>query len=161
MANIFIKGIGLNQYGGMQVEGNETTLRGTLQTLANGSATNASTSSGTAALAINDKVYLTSLPAGMLLEDMLLIVSDAFTVGVTCDLGFEYIDGTDNATVPNDLTYFGAGIALSAVARIRQTNAKALVTLVEEAYLVMTIKGAAVAEVGRVDVIVRGERMGF
>lgn len=157
MATIKKKRMGMQQFGGMAPYGNVTTYRAKLQTNAAGAALE---SDSAAALAIADKVYLELLPAGYIPDDAQLIISTALTASVTCSLGFEYADGVDSAEVPQDAAFFGAGIALSAVARIRATGAKAPVKLAKEAYLVMTIAGAANAKAGRVDVIVSGERAG-
>ena len=157
MANVKLKGIGINQFGGVQSEGNLTTFRATLTTGATGAALN---SNSTAALAIADVVTLASLPAGMLLEDAQAIISTAMTASVTGSLGFVYADGVDSADVPQDAAYFGAGLVLSTAARLRATSNKAPVTLPKEANLVLTLAGAANAKASRIDFIVHGERLG-
>lgn len=157
MATVQKKGIGVHQLGGVTPWGNVTTIRATLQTSAAGAALD---SNSTAALAIGDKVRLNVLPAGMRLEDAQIIVSDAFTASMTGKLGFEYVDGVDDAAVPQDDDYFGTGISLASVARIRTSAANAPVTLPKEAYLILTTAGAAAADVGRADFIVHGERLG-
>ena len=157
MANIKLKGLGINQFGGMAAYGNVTTLRATLETNAAGAAVR---SNSEAPLDVGDKVYLQVLPEGFRLEDLQTIVSVPLTAAVTGSLGFEYTDGVDSPDVPQDAAYFGAGLVLNAAGRLRTTSAKAPVTLAKEAYLVLTIAGAANARVGRVDVIVHGERLG-
>ncbi|AVQ84287.1 hypothetical protein [Variovorax sp. PMC12] len=157
MATIKLKGLGINQFGGMAPYGNVTTLRGTLETNAAGAAVR---SNSDAPLGVGDKVYLQTLPAGFRLEDSQVIVSTALTAAVTGSLGFEYIDGVDSPEVPQDAAYFGAGLVLNATGRLRNAVAKAPVTLAKEAFLVLTIAGAANAKAGRVDVIVHGERLG-
>lgn len=156
MAIVKLKGIGINQFGGVEESGNLTTYRATLTTDATGAATN---SNSAAALAIGDKVILNVLPAGMLLEDAQLIVSTAMTAAVTGSLGFEYKDGVDSADVPQDAAYFGAGMALNATGRVRTASSKAPIVLAKEANLVLTLAGAANAKASRVDVIVHGERL--
>lgn len=157
MANIKLKGLGVNQFGGMAAYGNVTTLRSRLDTGANGAPLRANSE---LALAISDKVYLQVLPAGFRLEDLQAIVSTPMTAAVTGSIGFEYVDGVDSAEVPQDLAYFGAGIVLSAAARLRTASAKAPVTLAKEAFLVLTLAGAANAKASRIDFIVHGERLG-
>lgn len=157
MANVKLKGIGINQFGGVQCEGNVTTYRATLTTSATGAAVNANS---TAALAIADVVTLNTLPAGMLLEDAQVIISTAMTAAVTASLGFVYADGIDSADVPQDAAYFGTGLALNAAGRIRTTSSKAPVVLAKEANLVLTLAGANNAKASRVDFIVHGERLG-
>ena len=157
MANIKLKGIGINQFGGVEESGNLTTYRATLKTIANGSVAN---SNSAVALAVGDVVILNILPAGMLLENATIVVSDPMSASVTGSLGFVYADGSDNSDVPQDAAYFGSGIALSAAARLSNASTKAPLTLAEDAYLVLTIAGAANTEVSRLDFIVHGERMG-
>ena len=157
MATVKLKGLGINQFGGVDTAGNLTTYRGTLETNATGAALN---SNSTAALAIADKVVLVLLPAGMLLEDAQIIVSTAMTASVTGSLGFEYANGVDVAATPQDAAYFGTGLVLNAAGRIRTTSSKIPVTLAKDANLVLTIAGAANAKVSRTDFIVHGERFG-
>lgn len=157
MANVKLKGIGYNQFGGVKPEGNITSYRARLDTAANGAAVN---SNSTVALAVTDKVYLNTLPVGMLLENGVVIVSTAMSAGVTGSLGFEYADGVDNAVVPQDAAYFGTGIVLSAAARIANASSKALVTLPKEAFLILTLAGAANAKASRIDFVIHGERLG-
>lgn len=158
MATIKVSGIGVNQFGGVESCGNITSYRATLATDAAGVPLN---SNSTAALAIGTIVVLNVLPAGMLLEDAQIIVSNAMTASTTGSLGFLYSDGVNSAEVPQDAAYFGSGIALSTVARLRCTAAKAPVTLPKDANLVLTIAGAASDEASRLDVIVHGERLGY
>lgn len=156
MANVLMKPAG-GQFGGVTPYGNLTTLRYTLSTNATGVP---ALSNAAAALAINDTVkFEYPLPMGMVVEDLQVIVSDAFGAGVTCDLGFAYADGVDHATYPQDAAYFGADLALSAVARLRTASAKALFSLPKDAHLVLTVRGAAVAEAGVLQIAVHGERL--
>lgn len=157
MATVKVQPLG-GQFGGFTPYGNLTTLRYLLETNATGVPKN---SNDSAALAINDVVKLEyPLPAGFVVEDLQLIVSDHFGALVTADVGFTYADGVDDATYPQDAAAFGATLALSAVARLRTTSAKALFALPKDAHIVVTIKGAAVAEAGKLQVIVHGERLG-
>lgn len=157
MATIKKLGLGLQQFGGFTPYGNLTTIRATLETTAAGAAIGADSN---AALGIGDVVVLDKLPAGMVLEDAQAIVSTAMTASVTGSLGFVYADGVDSTEVPQDAAYFGAGLNLAATARLRATTAKAPVKLAKDAFLVLTIGGAANAKASRIDVIVHGERMG-
>ena len=92
--------------------------------------------------------------------DAQLIVSDAFGAGVTADIGFAYADGVDSTEVPQDADYFFAGADLAAAARLRTTTANAVVRLPKAAYLTLTVKGAAIAQVGKADVVIGGEWQG-
>lgn len=146
------------QFGGFTPYGNLTTLRYTLETTAAGVPKNTLAS---AALAIGDVLKFSHpLPAGLVVEDLQVIVSDPFGAGVTADVGFAYADGEDVAAYPQSATAFGAGVALSAAARIRTSASGALVALPKDAYLTLTIQGAAVAEAGKAQVVIHGERLG-
>lgn len=158
MATILIKDMGISQFGGVDPAGNLTTYRGTLATIANGSAVNAV--GPTLPIVVTDKIRLSVLPAGMVLETATIVVSNGMSAGVTGSLGFEYIDGFDSVEVPQDAAYFGSGIALSTAARLANASTKALVQLPKEAFLILTIAGAANAKASRLDVIVHGERLG-
>jgi hypothetical protein len=83
-------------------------------------------------------------------------VSDAFTALVTANLGFAYVDGVDSAAVPQSATYFGSGLVLNAVGRLRNATTNAPITLPKDAYLIATTAGAANAVVGVADVFVEG-----
>ncbi len=157
MTTVIQKPVG-GQFGGFTPYGNLSTLRYQLATNASGIPQN---SSAVAALAINDVVkFEFPLPTSFVAEDCQVIVSDHFGAGVTADLGFTYADGVDDTAVPQDAAYFGAGLALSAAARLRTTSSKALVSLPKPAYLTLTIKSANVAEAGKLDIVIHGERLG-
>jgi len=157
MATIKKNGIGEQQFGGAIPFGNVTVYRSTLETGATGGALNADSAT---ALAVNDVVVLDTLPQGMLLSDAQIIVSTAMTASVTGSLGFKYVDGVDSTEVPQDAAYFGSSLVLSSAARLRCATSKVPVKLAKEAYLTLTITGAANAKASRLDVIVQGERMG-
>lgn len=153
--NVFPLG---GQFGGFTPYGNLSTLRYALQTSTSGVLVN---SNASAALAVNDVItFEYPLPAGFLMEDLQVVISDHFGANVTADVGFTYADGVDDATYPQDAAYFGAGLLLSANARLRTTSSKKLFALPKDAYLTVTIKGAAVAEAGLAQIIVHGERLG-
>lgn len=158
MPTISKLGIGMHQFGGFAPYGNLTTLRANLTTSATGAPLDSSDTS--TPLAIGTVVRLQTLPEGFTLDDAQLIVSDAFSASMTCSLGFAYVDGVDDATVPQDAAYFGTGLALSATGRLRCSTAKAPVKLPKPAYLILTTGGAANTVVGVLDVIVQGERRG-
>lgn len=157
MATIKKQDLGRNQFGGFTPDGNVTTYRATLETLATGAVKN---SNSTAAAAIGDVIVLEFLPQGMVLEDAQTIVSTTLTALVKADLGFIYADGVDSTDVPQDAAYFNTAIDLATAGRVRAASAKAPVKLAKDAFLVMTLSGANNAKAGRVDVIVHGERMG-
>lgn len=157
MANVKVSPVG-GQFGGFTPYGNLTSLRYKLETNAAGIPAE---SNATAALAVNDVVrFEYPLPAGLLIEDVQLVVSDAFDASVTADVGFLYADGEDVAAAPQDADAFFAAQALSSVGRFRTTSSAKLFALPKDAYLVLTVKGAAVASAGRLDIIVHGERIG-
>ena len=157
MATIKKKFIGDKQFGGFTPYGNVTTLRALLETNAAGAVINSDTLTG---IAVGDVVILEKLPEGFLLEDAQLIVSTGMTATATGSLGFIYVDGVNDAEVPQDAAYFGTGLNAATAARLRTTSAKAPVRLAKEAYLVWTQAVVANAKASRIDVIVHGERLG-
>ena len=132
--------------------GNLNVLHFILKTGANGGALDADSN---VPLAVGDKLRLGVLPAGSTLVDSAAIVSVGLTATVKGDLGFEYVDGVDDAKVPQDAAYFGAALDLAAAARLRNATTKAPVTLPKDAFLVLTTSGAANAKAARVDVVVQ------
>lgn len=66
----------------------------------------------------------------------------------------------DSAELPQSATYFGTGIVLSAAAEVAIPIKAKLAALPKDAWLTMTITGAAVAEAGYADVVIRGEQKG-
>ncbi|MDO5288540.1 MAG: hypothetical protein Q4F13_02755 [Pseudomonadota bacterium] len=129
--------------------GNAHVLHYTLTTDSKGAAV---ASDSTAPIASGDKVRLGVLPAGVTLADSLVVVSGAIT-GLAGSLGFEYVDGVDGESVPQDAEYFGSELTLSATARLRNDTKSAPVTLPKDAWLVLTASGTASAA-GRADVLV-------
>lgn len=113
------------------------------------------------ALQIGDVVRIGVLPAGFKMIDALFIASDAFTALVTADIGFAYVDGVDSTVVPQDADYFGSAIALNTQGR--STTGDGAVkpeTLPKDAYVTLTMAGAACAAAGRVDVVIYGVHTG-
>lgn len=157
MATVKKLGLGDQQYGGFTPAGNVTTYRAQLKTNATGAAIGADSN---APLAVADVVVLEKLPQGFLLEDAQVIVTTGMTATVTGSLGFKYVDGVNDTTVPEDAAYFGTGLDLATAARLRCATAKAPVRLAKEAFLVLTLAGAANAKASQIDVIVHGERFG-
>lgn len=133
--------------------GNKTVLNYNLTTNATGAFTDSDTS---ASIALGDVVRLGVIPAGMRVYDSQVIVSDAFTAAVTANLGFAYVDGVDSAAVPQSATYFGSGLVLNAVGRLRNATTNAPVTFPKDVYLIATTAGAANAAVGVADVFIEG-----
>jgi hypothetical protein len=113
------------------------------------------------ALQIGDVVRVGVLPAGFKMIDALFIASDAFTANVTADIGFAYVDGVDSTVVPEDADYFGSAIALATAGRYPADNvAVKPETLPKDAYVTLTMAGAACAAAGRVDVVIYGVHTG-
>ena len=134
--------------------GNETRLTFNLTTNASGVLVD---SDHTDALQVADTVLLGIIPAGFELRDMLMTVSDAFTAAVTCSVGFQYVDGVDVTATPQDAAYFvPATQALSSTAILRKTGIKAPIKLPKDAYLTITLAGAAVDQAGVLDLDVIG-----
>lgn len=140
------------QFGGVPY-GNRAVLDYNLTTNATGAFVESDT---TAAIGLGDKVRLGVLPAGFRITDSQAVISTAFTALVTASLGFEYVDGVDSAAVPQSATYFGTGLVLNAVGRLRNATTNAPITLPKDAYLIVTTAGAANAKVAVLDIDVEG-----
>lgn len=118
-------------------------------------------SDATLPLDVADVVVLGQLPTGIRLDSSIVIVDKAFTADVTASIGFAYVDGVDDAEVPQDDAYFGAGIALSAVARLASTAAKKPVVLQKPANLIVTVAGDTNVAAGSFTVLIDGEIVGL
>jgi len=140
------------QFGGVPY-GNRAVLDYNLTTNATGAFIESDVATG---IALGDKVRLGVLPAGFRMTDSQAIISTAFTALVTANLGFEYVDGVDSAAVPQSATYFGTGLVLNAVGRLRNATTAAPVTLPKDAYLILTTAGAANAKVAVLDIDIEG-----
>lgn len=132
--------------------GNAHQLHYTLETGATGGALNG-TADSTAAIASGDKIVLGRIPGGSVLGDFMAVVSTAMTASVTGTLGFEYTDGVDDATVPQDVDYFGAAMVLNAAGVLRKATTTPVVTLPKEAALILTTGGAANAKASKIDIV--------
>ena len=131
--------------------GNLSALHFALATTALGAAVSADS---TSPLKSGDVVQLGVLPAGFTLADSTVVVSTGMTATVTGKLGFAYVDGVDDAKVPQDDDYFGAALNLAAAARLRNATSNAPVTLQKDAWLTLTIGGADNAKEARIDVVI-------
>jgi hypothetical protein len=141
-------------FGGATPYGNALAMRYSFETNAAGVFVNSDTA---AAVGNGDKVIIGVLPAGIRLDDALGIVSDAFTALSTGKIGFEYVDGVDDADVPQDDDYFFAALSLAAAGRTRANNTGVRpVLLPKDAYLTLVNGGAAQAAAGAFDLIVYG-----
>lgn len=145
------------QFGGVPY-GNRTEFKFNFDTSAAGVFTDGD---ATAAVGIGDKVRLGTLPAGFDVRASLAILSAVFTAASTADIGFEYVDGVDSATVPQNAAYFYSGLALSAAARTVMTNATVRpVLLPKDVYLILTNKVAAQNVAGKLDLLIDGVLLG-
>jgi hypothetical protein len=155
MPTVTINQFRARQFGGAAgAYGNVTALPFQLKTNSIGAAIGADS---VAAIGLGDKVVLGVLPTGMRLDDCMLVVSTAMTAAVTGTLGFEYDDGVDSAAVPQDAAYFGAGLVLNAVGRLRMATSKAPVVLPKPAKLILVTAGAANAKASQIDLLLTGE----
>ena len=157
MAKLTINGAGNSRYGNRPF-GNDAVYRFVVETGATGILLRSR--EATVALAVNDELKIGRLQAGMVPDTMKAIVSNHFGAGVTASFGFAYADGVDSTDLPQSATYFGSGILLSAVGEIPVPIKAKLAPLPKDAYLTITITGAAVAEAGYMDVVIRGEQTG-
>ena len=149
----------VQRYGGYTSAGNITGYHARVATDADGKLLGVIAEGAPAgAPAVGDVIRLKLLPAGMVLMDSLVVVSKS-VAGLAGSLGFAYEDGADDADVPQDDAHFGAGLNLSAAARLRCTTTKPMLRLPKEAWLTLTLTGAPTGE-GVVDIAVFGERLG-
>lgn len=113
------------------------------------------------AVAVADVVRLGILDAGVELQNAEAIISDAFAATTTCKIGFQYVDGVDSSSVPqNDAYFFAAGTSLASTARLVNTATVAPVVLPKDAYLILTNGAANHSAAGVLDVIVTGQVVG-
>jgi hypothetical protein len=110
----------------------------------------------TTAVQSADVVRLGIIPAGTELLDVTNIISDAFTASTTASIGFAYTDGVDSTDVPQSATFFNSALATDSTSVSRKTAVTAPVTLPKDAYLILTIGGAAHASAGILDIILHG-----
>ena len=109
-----------------------------------------------AAVGIGDKVILGKIPAGTRMIDVIACVSNAFTASSTIDLGFEYCDGVDDTTFPEQQDYFIDAGDWTSVGFLRRQEPTAVKTLPKDAYLILTNGVAALDEVGIIDIDIIG-----
>lgn len=108
----------------------------------------------TSAPTASDELIVGILPAGMLVHDALMIVSDAFTAATTAKVGLRAVDGV---TTQDDADYFTASLVLNAVGRYRADNTSvAPIKLARDMYVVMDWDAATNAVAGVVDILVYG-----
>ena len=157
MAKLTTKGAGNARYGNRPF-GNSAVYRFMAETGATGILLHSHNAS--VALAVNDEIKLGTLQAGMVPDTIKAVVSTHFGAGVTASFGFAYADGVDSTVLPQSPTYFGSGIALSTVGDVAVPITAKLQALPKDAFMTMTITGAAVAKAACVDVVVRGEQTG-
>lgn len=146
------------QFGGVPF-GNEVSLPFNLTTNTSGVAANTDQAT---ALQIADVVRLGILPKGLRMEDCLATISVAFAGSTTCSLGFAYVDGIDLAApYAQDAAYFIAATqSLASTALVRKTGIKAPMTLQKDAYLILTLAGAAQTTTAVLDVNIYGVNTG-
>jgi len=136
--------------------GNTTTLGYNVKTNATGVVEG---DSGTAPQA-GDVIALGRLPEGWCLADAQVFVTTGMTATVTGSLGFAYADGVDDVDVPQDAAYFiKAGADLATAGRLRANGSK-IIVLPKDAYLTLTLAGAANAKASDITVTVSGELTG-
>lgn len=157
MATLKIEGASRARFGNKPF-GNDAVYRFVVETNATGVLQRSR--DATAPLAVNDVITVGLLQAGMVPDTVKAIVSNHFGAGVTASFGIAYVDGVDSTELPQSATYFGSGIVLSAVGEVPVPVKVKLAPLPKDAYLTMTITGAAVAESAYADVVVKGEQLG-
>lgn len=114
------------------------------------------------ALTVGTVVRLGILPGGLQLQDLLAIQSVAATAATTAKIGFAYVDGVDSTSVPQDDDYFFAALATNAAGRTTASNTAVKPEILpKDAWLILTVAGAAHAKASRLDLIVSGVNVGL
>lgn len=131
--------------------GNLTAFRFVLKTNAAGAVVDGDS---TAAVANGDTVKIGLLPAGFRLIDSEVVIKTAMSASVTGKLGFAYADGVDSTEAPQDDDLFGAGLAMSSAARLRNATSNTSVVLPKDAWLTLTTGGADNAKASELEIIV-------
>lgn len=105
--------------------------------------------------AINDKVYLGVIPAGVVVTALRLI-TDAGGAGVTVDVGFEPYDASAGPLADLDAWLAGGDIAAAGI-----VDSKAHpIAFKQPVKLVATIKGAAFTGTPKITAVVNGQMVG-
>ena len=157
MATVNANQIGQQVQFGNVPFGNLSALPFNLTTNASGVAVNTDQAT---AVQIGDVIRLGLMPAGMTLMDALVTISDALDASTTASIGFLYKDGVDVTAYPQDAAFFASGLATSSTGVSRKTGVKAPLVLPKDAYLTLTVAGAAYASVGIIDIVVLGIHTG-
>lgn len=132
-------------------DGNQTVLRFNVTTNSSGVWIDGDTATAPAA---TDELLIGILPAGMRLDDALMIVSNDFTAATAAKVGIRAVDGV---TTQDDADYFTASLVLNAIDRYRADNkAVAPITLARDMYLVMDWDTATNAVAGVLDILIYG-----
>jgi len=118
-------------------------------------------SNSTSAVQIGDVVRMGVIPGGTQLIDELAIVSDAFATSTTLDIGFEYVDGVDDAKVPQSADYFNDAVSGTKGRKVMSNADSRPVTLPKDAYLTVTFAGAAQSSSAALDVVIFGNIKGI
>ena len=138
--------------------GNDSLLPFTLTVNASGIALNTDQAT---ALQIGDVVRLGIIPGGFQPWDCKVVISTAMAAATTYKLGFLYTDGVDSTAVPQNDAYFVPATTSAATAAILSKSATtAPVVLPKNAYLVLTLAGAAQTGASQLDVVVEGIHTG-
>lgn len=133
--------------------GNMTALLYSLATNAAGAVIG---SDSTAAVAAADVIRLGKLPAGFRFVDSQVVINVGMTATITGDLGFAYVDGVDDANVPESANYFGNDLDMATAARLRNATTNKSVVLPKEAWLTLTTAAAANAKASDIEATIYG-----
>lgn len=93
----------------------------------------------TGGAASGDKIRMCKMQKGTRIEDI-QVITDAANAAATLSAGWEYTDGSSNA--PTE--YINAG-SVAAAARLRATSTVVPTVLAKDAYLILTVGGAAIS----------------
>lgn len=113
-------------------------------------------SSASAALAAADVVRLAYLPKGFQVTNLTAVVSTAAGQALTANVGFAYVDGSDDSSYPQSATAYLSALAFNSAARTETSSSKEVKKLPKDAYLILTFAGTTLASAMKAQFIVRG-----
>ena len=148
----------IRQIGGVPY-GNATTYQYTFETDADGIMQDSDLAT---AIIQGTVVRLGVIPAGFRMDNLVAVISDAFTSSVTHKIGWQYCDGVDVTATPEDDDYFFAALAITAGRTTQNNTASVPVTLPKAAYMILTVNGSTAdhTDVGRMDLLLSGVNTG-
>jgi len=106
-------------------------------------------------IAASDVLRVGILPAGSLLVDSQIVISNPFSEAVVTSMGFAYVDGVDVTDQAQSAVYFNAaGTSLQTAGVVRKNGVVAPKTLPKDAYLTLTIGAVPANDAAIIDIFI-------